>query len=157
MQTIVNLNKRRVYHITLYLAIDGRRLVVHSLCLFPGNTSLVVHLTSSAQGETRQILQPQSNQVSNPAQSAQLLGAQTTQTVQILRKLQLGMLAKSFLTRVTHFRPPSSLPLRTASWPAPPAGSEPSPAGRVGRYQAPRNPEAAPPHTFHSQGALVCL
>lgn len=63
----------------------------------------------------------------------------------------------SSLTRLVHFRALSSLPVGTASWPVPPAESEWPPAGRVGRYQAPRNPEAAPPHTFHSQGALVCL
>lgn len=49
------------------------------------------------------------------------------------------------------------LPVHTASRPALPAESESPPVGRVGRYQAPCNPQAAPLRTFHSQGALVCL
>lgn len=55
-----------------------------------------------------------------------------------------------------HFRAPSLLPVGTESWPTPPAEAESPPPGRVGRYQAPCNPEVAPPHTSHSRGVLVC-
>ena len=57
------------------------------------------------------------------------------------------------LRRLQELKP---LPVRTASWPPPPAEAEESPAGLARRCWAPRNPPADPLRTSHSQVALVC-
>lgn len=94
-------------------------------------------------------MQPQWSRVSNPAQSGELL--------QNPIKTSASDGATVIFDQIEDFRAPLLLPVRIASWLALPAESESPPAGRVGRYQAPCNPEGAPLRTFRSQVASVCL